>query len=92
VADGDPDYYAIIPRAAVEELAKGEGKLAIWTREMLANTDEEAVFLRGARTYFQNADRNHRRKALAFLATMFGASRSELKRYLRFKSVVNLMD
>lgn len=92
MADADPDYNAVIPRAAVEELAKGDDALGQWAQEMIASTDEESVFLRGAKTYFASADQAKRRKALAFLATLFGASRADLKRYLRFKGIVNLMD
>ena len=59
-----------------------------WSRSM----DEEAIFLKGARVYFRNIDQRRRRLALAALANTFTADRQELKRYLRFKGIVNLMD
>lgn len=92
VPQADPDYYAIISRDAVEDRANGSDKLAAWAREMLSEKDEEAVFLRGARVYFRNIDQRRRRRALAILAEMFAADRQELKRYLRFKGILNLMD
>jgi hypothetical protein len=53
---------------------------------------EEAVFLKGVRVYLQNAGQSKRRRAIAFLAKTFGAKREDLKRYLRFKGLVNLTD
>lgn len=88
----DPDYYSIIRRETVEALAEGDDALAQWAREMIGSVDEEAVFLRGARVYFANSDRAKRRKAIWYLASTFGAEREELKRYLRFKGLVNQLD
>jgi hypothetical protein len=88
----DPDYYSIISRATVERLSKGDDAIARWALEMISSSDEEDVFLRGARSYFERADQTKRRKALWFLASTFEADRAELKRYLRFKGKVNLTD
>ncbi|HKY21011.1 MAG TPA: hypothetical protein VJM31_07315 [Vicinamibacterales bacterium] len=90
----DPDYNNLIARATVEELAKlpEDDKLGIWAREMLRATDEEAVFLRGARVFVNNYGRNKRRAALALLAMTFDADPAALKRYLRFKGLVNEKD
>ena len=57
-----------------------------------ASKDEEAIFLRGARVFFERSGQKKRRLALASLARTFRADRHELKRYLRFKGLVNLMD
>ena len=92
MAVADPDYYAIISRKTVEALAQGTDNVAIWAQQMLASTDEEAMFLRGARVFFERSAQTKRRKALAALARTFRADRHELKRYLRFKGLVNLMD
>jgi hypothetical protein len=88
----DPDYSAIVARATVERLAQGTDEVATWAKEMLSQPDEEAVFLRGVRVYFERSARTKRRQALAFLAATFDAKREDLKRYLRFKGIVNLMD
>jgi hypothetical protein len=89
----DPDYSRIISREGVQAAADGNDKLAQWAQEMLAATDEEAVFIRGARTYFRNVDQERRRAALTYLAVLFKVERKQdLKRYLRFKGIVNLMD
>jgi hypothetical protein len=88
----DPDYDKLIVRSTVERLAEGTDDTALWAQEMLSNRDEEAVFLKGARAYFHSVDRNKRRFALAALAATFDVKRQELKRYLRFKGIVNLMD
>jgi len=87
-----PDYYQIISRVAVEECASGTDRLAKWAQEMLENRDEEAIFLTGARVYFRNSDQRRRRRALAALAALFNADRSELKRYLKFKGILNQTD
>ena len=88
----DPDYYTIISRETVKALAQGTDNVAIWAREMRASKDEEAIFLRGARVFFERSGQKKRRLALASLARTFRADRHELKRYLRFKGLVNLMD
>lgn len=88
----DPDYYSIISRETVVALSKGNDNVAIWAQEMIASGDEEAVYLRGARVYFERSGLTKRRQALAFLAHTFRAKREDLKRYLRFKGLVNLMD
>jgi hypothetical protein len=92
VADSDPDYYLIVSRETVTALSKGTDNVALWAQEMLANRDEEAVFLRGARVYFERSGQAKRRQAIAFLAHTFRAKREDLKRYLRFKGLVNLKD
>jgi hypothetical protein len=88
----DPNYYAIISRETVTRLAEGSDAVGVWARKMLEAFDEEAEFLRGAQVFFNNTDRDKRRFALASLASTFGAKREDLKRYLRFKGLVNLMD
>lgn len=88
----DPEYDALISRGRVEQLANGDDNVAIWAREMLAATDEEAVFLRGVRVYFERAGRTKRRESLGKLSLLFEAKHADLKRYLRFKGLVNLMD
>jgi hypothetical protein len=92
MVDADPDYFAIVRRETVERVSQGADNVALWAREMLGQADEEAVFLRGVRVYFERAPRDKRRQALAFLAKTFDAKPAELKRYLRFKGIVNLMD
>lgn len=92
MADPDPDYFAIISRETVERLAQGDDKVAMWAREMLGQLDEEAIFLRGARAYFESVGLSKRREALASLAVTFDVKREDLKRYLRFKGLVNRMD
>lgn len=88
----DPDYFEIVRREAVEKVAEGDDTVARWALEIISSVDEEAVFLRGARTFFERAPRDKRRIAITFLAATFGVKREELKRYLRFKGLVNLMD
>lgn len=88
----DPDYDRLIQRSTIERLAQGSDRVAIWAQEMLSSRDEEAVFLRGVRVYFERAARKKRRVALAYLAHIFDVKREDLKRYLRFKGIVNLMD
>jgi hypothetical protein len=92
-ADPDPDFHTIISRATVERLARGSDNVAVWALEMLSSAEgEEAVFLRGARAYLRNIDRTKRRRAITALATTFEVKRDELKRYLRFKGLVNVTD
>lgn len=74
----DPNYYAIISRERVTELAEGSDAVGLWARKMLDGIDEEAEFLRGARVYFNSAGQDKRRFALASLAKMFGAKREDL--------------
>jgi hypothetical protein len=93
MADKDPDFYAIVSRDAVAAAAQGTDTVALWAQEMMESIEgEEAVFLRVARVYLASADRYKRRAALTFFARSFGAKPEDLKRYLRFKGLVNLMD
>lgn len=93
MTDTDPDYYVMVSRETVEALSRvSDYALATWALEMLSSEDEEAVFLRGARVFFERSGQEKRRKAITYLATVFGANRQEMKRYLRFKGLVNQMD
>jgi hypothetical protein len=87
-----PRYDEIIERATVEELSKRTDGVGQWAMEMIGSTDEEAVFINGARSFLTNYGQKSRRRAITYLAQTFGADRSELKRYLRFKGLVNLLD
>jgi hypothetical protein len=91
----DPDYYAIISRGTVEEMAakrSDDDPLGILAREMVASTDEEAVFKRAVRAYISKTDQQRRRHAIAVLAGAFRVDRSELKRLLRYWGLVNESD
>jgi len=88
----DPDYYSIVRRETVEALAKGSDEIAALAQEMIASTDEEAVFIKRVKVYFQSADRDKRRYAITALASTFGAPRDKFKKYLLFKGLVNRMD
>lgn len=89
----DPKYDAIIERANVEAVAANrDDAFGQWAAEMIGSREgEEEVFLRGAKTFFRNVQTS-RRAGIYYLATLFRADRDELKRYLRFKGVVNLKD
>ena len=92
MSDDDPDYYAIISRAAVESVAEQPNALGALARAMLATSDEQPIFRNGARAYISKTDQKRRRFALAALAATFGADRTELKRLLRFWGIVNERD
>ncbi len=88
----DPDFHEIILRTTVEALAEGADGLAVVALEMISSADgEEAVFLRRVKPFFR-VHQARRRFALTALATAFKADRSELKRYLLFKGVLNAGD
>jgi hypothetical protein len=88
----DPDYDAIVSRAAVEQAARRDDLLGLLAREMLASTDEMEVFRRGARGYISKGDQGHRRFHLAALAKVFGVKVPAMKRLLRFWGILNEMD
>lgn len=88
----DPDFDSLFRRDVVEKLAKRDDRLGVLALEMISSTDEEAVFLKGAKTFFNGCDLKKRRMAIAFLANAFEIDRVAFKRYVRFKGLVNLMD
>lgn len=88
----DPEYYSIISRESVEIAAGRDDALGALAHRMLTGLDEQAAFRAGVKIYLANTDRGNRRFAIAVLAKVFGANRTELKQLLRFWGLVNERD
>jgi hypothetical protein len=88
----DPDFFSIVSRDAVEDVARRDDALGALASKMLASTDEAAIFRDGARAYVSKVDRTRRRFALAVLAKSFGADVAGMKRLLRFWGILNERD
>ncbi len=91
--DHEPDYYAIVSREAVEEVARRTDTLGAFALRMLSEKDERQVFRDGARAYISKTEQKKRRFAVAALAATFGVKdRAAFKRLLRFWGIINESD